>query len=500
MKQTFYAALFVAISTAVWAQPSVVSTLYTLKKGESIRPISEHTINMDANKGEFVLFTEREVGDEEYEYYTIINGKEYGPNPEGYIDYASYSFFGEGGNYALTDWNDDQTEMMLTVNGKKFGPFTGVSDQIFTKQHYGFITYATDEDDETTSEVYIDGKKIDSAPGIYGLTIEQGDKLNYAYYTEDNGNYTMVHNGKKHGPYTSLNYPSLVAGHYGWTYTDKNEQQVVVIDGKEYGPYTSAMAPYFNTDGSYMIEIEKKDKQGWLLNGKEFWVDKSYGGYLNLQGKYVATYERNGKTYINVNGKEEKNELVANNASWDISPSANHYWVSTFDEEAQMNTLYVDGKKVNDFPSELYGVTVEDNGALSYIHVQDGITTLLFDGKEYKLPQESNLYDWNLNSTYLPERYALYITPSGDAVFLYNNKKNKILYNPDDEYGQILTPLISKGHYLSYNPDVPEDIIIDNTLYKGDGGFAYFYNPNANAFQWLAVKGNTIQLKEFKLK
>jgi hypothetical protein len=82
----------------------------------------------------------------------------------------------------------------------------------------------------------------------------------------------MVHNGKKHGPYTSLNYPSLVAGHYGWTYTDKNEQQVVVIDGKEYGPYTSAMAPYFNTDGSYMIEIEKKDKQGWLLNGKEFWV------------------------------------------------------------------------------------------------------------------------------------------------------------------------------------------------------------------------------------
>jgi hypothetical protein len=47
--------------------------------------------------------------------------------------------------------------------------------------------------------------------------------------------------------------------------------------------------------------------------------------------------------------KKKKNELVANNASWDISPSANHYWVSTFDEEAQMNTLYVDGKKSKRF-------------------------------------------------------------------------------------------------------------------------------------------------------
>ena len=71
-------ALGVLSVSAAQAQKITEKVIYTLKAGELIRPVNEHSVSLTAEEAGWMIFTERSKGVSR-EYYTIVNGKEYGP-------------------------------------------------------------------------------------------------------------------------------------------------------------------------------------------------------------------------------------------------------------------------------------------------------------------------------------------------------------------------------------------------------------------------------------
>lgn len=493
-----------SLSTAQ-AQKITEKVIYTLKAGELIRPVNEHSVSLTAEEAGWMIFTERSKGVSR-EYYTIVNGKEYGPFKTEMIDWWQHSYFPEKGVFGsmIRKGNDNY----LSFAGKEYGPCAPMYYTADLIDGKAIVSY---NDPNNTIHVWYNGKEIANLAASedgttyppYPMTDAKGNYM-FSYHTPA-GDIINI-NGKTYGPYETGYTSAINNGHYAFTYgkgynTD-SPSYYYNIDGKDYGPYATTGAIQISDDGKIIYDYtDLNQKYHLFVNGKEIASgDYGYWSLNNKKGTYLYAVTKNNdenpETTLVVNGKTIGTYKAVNGAFY--SENGEHYTYTAV--EGEESNVYIDGKLVaslnmdNSYASPQFSENAKHYLINSY-DAESNKTSVIVDGKpkgEYS----------NLNNAMIGNDGDLMIQYSDDSgqMFLELNGKLVDIVKVDVNNGGY--PYIMSDdkykHILSYDYSNPENVMVDGKLLEGKGGVTYFYNKFRNSFQWIGVDGINIVLREVK--
>ncbi len=408
------------------------------------------------------------------------------------------------------------------IKGKKYGPFNRreLAKPVFNYDNWGFI----DSKDETSYVIYT-GKEL----GVHelpfypvGLKI-RGNSWAYVLINQAEGTTEVVINGKKRGPYLSLQNYHLSKNGKRWAiiYNNRPEEHYVVFDdGKTAGPYAEIIDFQFLEPNRWVLTAEPKDSPTKILEGgqkvKQIIVETSNG--------VVGTYEREllnnpnydcdnliarGSNYgLNII-KDQKIYYLANDELYgpheglvqqvDMGKSYNRFNFVVGKEKR----FYIKGEKGFSRNVEMFAVS-DSRKNVAIIKRGSGIKdSLVMNDKYFK-----GLFDKIAYVKFAPqsESWCL-LSKSNNGYYLhFSNKKKQGPFNIDDSRGvpQVMLGKNCENWAMTYKDSKSNEIkLIVNGQEKKDkfiGNIAITSEADKEYFSWFSLEDKTVFLNKLLLK
>ncbi|MEM7183452.1 MAG: hypothetical protein AAF518_21265 [Spirochaetota bacterium] len=239
--------------------------------------------------------------------HMYINGKRVKPDSPSVIQ-----LYGKNMDEYANEYDKKEAEILEKKDGdyikykkKEFGPFYKVKKLVEPKNTKSFVALAIKKEKEK-------------------LEIDLPDQLK-----KEKTQIFVVTQKKKYGPYTTSSkysealYVSPKSKKWVLSYYDK-ENKLLIVNGKKYGPYFSLNRdPVFskNEESWATIVMNKKDKQRLLVNGKEIPIKydgdldgKNHQLAISNSGKEYAVLIDKGSSYILYTDKKKYGPFTYSNS------------------------------------------------------------------------------------------------------------------------------------------------------------------------------------------
>lgn len=408
------------------------------------------------------------------------------------------------------------------IKGKKYGPFNRreLAKPVFNYDNWGFI----DSKDETSYVIYT-GKEL----GVHelpfypvGLKI-RGNSWAYVLINQAEGTTEVVINGKKRGPYLSLQNYHLSKNGKRWAiiYNNRPEEHYVVFDnGKTVGPYAEIIDFQFLDPNRWVLTAEPKDSPTKILDGgqkvKQIIVETSNG--------VVGTYEREllnnpnydcdnliarGSNYgLNII-KDQKIYYLANDELYgpheelvqqvDMGKSYNRFNFVVGKEKR----FYIKGEKGFSRNVEMFAVS-DSRRNVAIVKRGTGMKdSLVMNDKYFK-----GLFDKIAYVKFAPqsESWCLLSKSDGGYYLHFSNQKKQGPFNIDDSRGvpQVMLGKGCKNWAMTYKDSKNNEIkLIVNGQEKKEkfiGNIAISSEADKEYFSWFSLEDKTVFLNKLLLK
>jgi hypothetical protein len=245
-----------------------------------------------------------------------------------------------------------------------------------------------------------------------------------------------------------------------------NGSKHVVINGKISEPYDKDCYISHNLNGNnYMYNYSKNGKKFININGKSITVDcddsDTPSGSISINGGYYYKYSKNEKNYLNVNGKT----------------------FGPYD--------YID-----------WSIDLFENGKFSFVYRKDDLYYVNNNG----IISKGFLYVYDLETK--ADGYIKYLFSMEDG-WVYENLNGQVKRTQDRKVGYgkgTFLPSIEKYKIQSKNKshtlsvDMSYDyVVIDGRSYGKAPAIKAWYDETKNSFVWNAWEGKELVIYEMKL-
>lgn len=491
---------------------------------------STHHLHYNTETGDFA-FSAIQDGDN----IIVINGQIYGGYQEIYDKYTvlfrNFKFYDESKFFFR--YKQDY-KYFLNINGKDYN-----AGDTLNPYRQAFLY------DEKTGDFLFEYKEHGKAYlNINGSVFTAGNKLisysyanlkNFAFAYEEKGKiYVQTSSGKKYGDYEKVKYLK-VTGQNNLTFAYHNE-------GKSYVRTTKNI--YAAGKQVRMLNLDEKGNISFfctnLHNDKRIDINinkKKFGPYDDKypiikvlpSGFFIFTYQKNGYSYININGKESEPLKRVFFDRYTGIKDRNNYVYATLDRQNKWK--FYQGKEVlqeenlvRDMRTDIY--TPKFNIKIPYyaFFKEDGKTYIRY-GKQNWGGYDKVAYSATVNKD--TKGFVLKVEKEGKQFLLINGKEYEIdgYYNVDfDKKNFHVIFLKDKKYYMWTNSKIFElfdkksEVIFDKAhkqfLAFVEGGakflindkshetpsFAHTYQEDINAFTWITIEGQKLMINYQDLK
>ncbi|MDR0606011.1 MAG: hypothetical protein LBG80_17115 [Bacteroidales bacterium] len=278
----------VSIITAFQREPWGTTVYYNGEYLYKNNNVIEQFYNVISNKKGDCFFIETHTKGETY-----FNGSSIGET-------SSYYKLTDDGMYIYCYYNKDEKKVYLNINGNAFGGFDQVKNYDINNKGDYIYRYVKDDKDY----VNVNGKTV----GIHD---------NIDDYIEEfvDGVTAILGGNNLGGASCAYGFDAPIIndkGEYIYAYRT-NGQYYISINGHSKGPYEGTWRPYIDNKGNYIYPCKSGNKFYIVYNDKKDLledVDASLGlelvfpdYYMTRNGHYIYHYNKNGKSYVNVEGQ-----------------------------------------------------------------------------------------------------------------------------------------------------------------------------------------------------